>query len=102
MSARFSPRNARNISLLFSWGFARRLRIGMFLSLVIGAFATEAGKRRKLKTRKPVPKGKGKTAADFREKGRHVKGKGKYTDAKGGPKSGKGKYADYRNKGKGW
>ena len=46
--------------------------------------------------------GKGKTAADFREKdrekGRFVKGKGKYADAKGG----KGKYADYRNKGKGW
>ena len=68
----------------------------------IGAFTTETGRRRKLKSARLVTKGKGKTAADLRnkgqEKGRYVKGKGKYTDAKGG----KGKYADYRNKGKGW
>ena len=67
----------------------------------IGAFTTETGRRRKLKSARPANKGKGKTAADFRnncqEKGRYVKGKGKYTDAKG-----KGKYADYRTKGKGW
>ena len=69
----------------------------------IGAFALETGRRRKLKSARPAAKGKGKTAADYRpkgqEKGRYVKGKGKYTDAKG---KAKGKYADYRNKGKGW
>ena len=68
----------------------------------IGAFTMEIGRRRKLKSARPA-KGKGKTA-DYRtkgqEKGRFVKGKGKYTDAKG--TKGKGKYADYRNKGKGW
>ena len=69
----------------------------------IGAFALETGRRRKLKSARPAAKGKGKTAAAFRpkgqEKGRYVKGKGKYTDAKG---KAKGKFADYRNKGKGW
>ena len=69
----------------------------------IGAFALETGRRRKLKSARPAAKDKGKAAADYRpkgqEKGRYVKGKGKYTDAKG---KAKGKYADYRYKGKGW